>query len=313
MDQVRIGKWISLLRKEKKLTQEQLAERLGVSNRSVSRWENGRCMPDFSLLWDIAGELGVSVSELLNGKRMEEEESAEVLGCIDALLAWSGREKRYKAKRLGQYFGAGMVCLLLALGQAQFGAFSFLFPLRTEELITGILAALGVTLGLIGLSCNRQNALLTKKEIQLLSKNGGNVRMRNAQEMLRFAQKYREADQKCYRAAFTALEKNLEQGEEAVFSAVGDAYIRNELPMMWYAVLAVTGKRLLIGGQRMKGMIMVRYEVESFLLHDITWIGQLGAVLVIRTSREEIKIEVGDIGIVSEMARELQSLLGKEM
>ena len=61
MDQERIGKWIALLRKEKKLTQEQLAERLGVSNRSVSRWENGRSMPDFSLLWDIAGELDVTV------------------------------------------------------------------------------------------------------------------------------------------------------------------------------------------------------------------------------------------------------------
>lgn len=71
MNQEQIGKWIALLRKEKRMTQEQLAERLGVSNRSVSRWENGRCMPDFSLLWDIADELDVSVSELLNGKRTE--------------------------------------------------------------------------------------------------------------------------------------------------------------------------------------------------------------------------------------------------
>ncbi len=91
MDQERIGKWIALLRKEKKLTQEQLAERLGVSNRSVSRWENGRSMPDFSLLWDIAGELDVTVSELLNGKRMEKEANTEVLGSMNVLLAWSGR------------------------------------------------------------------------------------------------------------------------------------------------------------------------------------------------------------------------------
>ncbi len=196
MDQERIGKWIALLRKEKKLTQEQLAERLGVSNRSVSRWENGRSMPDFSLLWDIAGELDVTVSELLNGKRMEKEANTEVLGSMNVLLAWSGREKQNKAKKLGGYFGTGLVCLLLALGQSQFGILSVLFSDGVDGLLTGIFAALGVILELAGFACNRQNALLTQKEIELLSKNAGGVKMRDAQEMLRFAQKYRAADKK---------------------------------------------------------------------------------------------------------------------
>lgn len=49
MNQERIGKFIQQLRKEKKLTQEQLAEKLGVTNKSISRWENGVYMPDFSL------------------------------------------------------------------------------------------------------------------------------------------------------------------------------------------------------------------------------------------------------------------------
>ena len=168
MDQERIGKWIALLRKEKKLTQEQLAERLGVSNRSVSRWENGRSMPDFSLLWDIAGELDVTVSELLNGKRMEKEANTEVLGSMNVLLAWSGREKQNKAKKLRGYFGAGLVCLLLALGQSQFGILSVLFSDGVDGLLTGIFAALGVILELAGFACNRQNALLTQKEIELL-------------------------------------------------------------------------------------------------------------------------------------------------
>ena len=170
MDQERIGKWIALLRKEKKLTQEQLAERLGVSNRSVSRWENGRSMPDFSLLWDIAGELDVTVSELLNGKRMEKEANTEVLGSMNVLLAWSGREKQNKAKKLGGYFGTGLVCLLLALGQSQFGILSVLFSDGVDGLLTGIFAALGVILELAGFACNRQNALLTQKEIELLSR-----------------------------------------------------------------------------------------------------------------------------------------------
>jgi len=71
MNQENIGKFIAALRKEKKLTQEQLAEKLGVNNRSVSRWENGTCMPDYAVLPMLANELGVSAAELVEGKKKE--------------------------------------------------------------------------------------------------------------------------------------------------------------------------------------------------------------------------------------------------
>lgn len=71
MNQENIGKFIAKLRKEKKLTQEQLAERLGVHNRSVSRWENGNSMPDYAVLPMLANELGVGVAELVEGKKKE--------------------------------------------------------------------------------------------------------------------------------------------------------------------------------------------------------------------------------------------------
>ena len=71
MNQENIGKFIAKLRKKKKLTQEQLAERLGVHNRSVSRWENGNSMPDYAVLPMLANELGVSVAELVEGKKKE--------------------------------------------------------------------------------------------------------------------------------------------------------------------------------------------------------------------------------------------------
>lgn len=74
MNQENIGKFIASLRKEKKLTQEQFAELLGVNNRSVSRWENGTCIPDLSLFQMIADELDVEVSELINGQRMNRDE-----------------------------------------------------------------------------------------------------------------------------------------------------------------------------------------------------------------------------------------------
>ncbi len=74
MDQENIGKFISKLRKEKNMTQEQLAEKLGISAKSISRWETGRNMPDLSLLQSLCEILGVSINELLNGERIKENE-----------------------------------------------------------------------------------------------------------------------------------------------------------------------------------------------------------------------------------------------
>ena len=60
MDQIKIGKFIAALRKEKGLTQEKLGEKLGVTNKTVSRWENGNYMPDVEMLSLLSEEFGVS-------------------------------------------------------------------------------------------------------------------------------------------------------------------------------------------------------------------------------------------------------------
>ena len=73
MDQEKIGTFISSCRKEKGWTQEQLGEALGVSQRSVSRWETGRNLPDLALLSPLADALGVGVEELLAGELEEKE------------------------------------------------------------------------------------------------------------------------------------------------------------------------------------------------------------------------------------------------
>ena len=73
MNQEKIGKFIAKLRKEKNMTQEQLAEKLGVSNKSISRWENGTTMPDYSLLKDICNELDTNINELMSGEKIEKE------------------------------------------------------------------------------------------------------------------------------------------------------------------------------------------------------------------------------------------------
>ena len=74
MDQMKIGKFIAALRKEKCLTQEQLGEKLGVTNKTVSRWENGNYMPDVEMLALLSKEFGVSINELISGERLLAED-----------------------------------------------------------------------------------------------------------------------------------------------------------------------------------------------------------------------------------------------
>ena len=70
MDQIKIGKFIAECRKKQNLTQSQLAEKLGITDRAVSKWENGRAMPDSSLMLDLCSILKISVNELLSGEEV---------------------------------------------------------------------------------------------------------------------------------------------------------------------------------------------------------------------------------------------------
>lgn len=74
MDQKKIGAFIAQCRKEKNLTQMQLAERLEITNQAVSKWENGRGMPDVSLLQPLCDVLGISLNELFSGEHISAEE-----------------------------------------------------------------------------------------------------------------------------------------------------------------------------------------------------------------------------------------------
>ncbi len=75
MNQLATGKFLSQKRKEKNLTQEQLAEKLGVSNKTVSKWETGRCMPDYAVIKTLCDTLGITIAELMDG---EESKSVRV-------------------------------------------------------------------------------------------------------------------------------------------------------------------------------------------------------------------------------------------
>ena len=79
MDQIKIGKFIAQRRKERSLTQVQLAEQLGITDRAVSKWENGRALPDVSLMLALCQILGISVTELLSGEVIAVENANQEL------------------------------------------------------------------------------------------------------------------------------------------------------------------------------------------------------------------------------------------
>lgn len=74
MDQKRIGAFIARRRKELRMTQKELAQKLGVTDRAVSKWENGRCMPDLSLIQPLSRSLEVGVNDLLSGEIIPEKQ-----------------------------------------------------------------------------------------------------------------------------------------------------------------------------------------------------------------------------------------------
>ena len=78
MDLIKIGKYIAEKRKALGLTQKQLAEQLGMSDKSVSKWERGICLPDVSVYMELCGILGISMNEFLAGEDISEENIVKI-------------------------------------------------------------------------------------------------------------------------------------------------------------------------------------------------------------------------------------------
>ena len=112
MDQIRIGEFLKKLRKEKGLTQEQFADELQVSGRTVSRWETGSNMPDISLLVEIAEFYDVSIPELIDGERKSEKMNEEVKEVADKMADYAGNEKATMIKNIRNHSIFGVVAII---------------------------------------------------------------------------------------------------------------------------------------------------------------------------------------------------------
>lgn len=144
MDQNNIGKFISVKRREKNLTQEQLAEKLGVSNKTISKWENGKCMPDYSVIELLCQELDISLAELLDGEEKEQnsirvydEEQVKSLLC--------------KMQKMEQYYKYSLGTIMLVIGFISVILSSLFSGTHFRDFVSGVLFGMGLGVIVVGI------------------------------------------------------------------------------------------------------------------------------------------------------------------
>ena len=115
MDLKKIGQFLKRLRKEKGMTQEQFAEMMGVSGRTVSRWETGSNMPDLDILIQIADYYEVEIKEILDGERKGEQMNKEMEDTVLKVADYSNHEKKRMAGRMSLLFGCGLIAFTVYL------------------------------------------------------------------------------------------------------------------------------------------------------------------------------------------------------
>lgn len=154
MDQVKIGKFIAKLRKEKNMTQQQLADKIGISFKTVSKWETGRGMPELSLLKPLSDELEVSINELLSGERVQKE---RYLGKLEEnmlhTIEYGEQQKQERNKIIGRILLiVGIIIIITAVG---------MFP--SESSWSSIYSVVGAIVALVGFSKFTKQLSYTKR------------------------------------------------------------------------------------------------------------------------------------------------------
>ncbi len=132
MDQIKIGRFIAQRRKRVNLTQLQLAEKLGITDKAVSKWERGIAMPDTACMLDLCEILGISVNELLSGEKIDMENNNEK---NEQLLLNMAKEVEQKNKIIWTSMWAIMIVSMIALFAGLFAA-AYFIPEGPWQLVT---------------------------------------------------------------------------------------------------------------------------------------------------------------------------------
>lgn len=150
MDQKKIGLFLKELRKEKTLTQSQLAEQLNVSDRTVSRWETGTNLPDLSILVELADFYDIDICEIIDGERKSENMNVEMKDTLMKAAQYATEDKHIQMKKLTGYILSAFGCFLILSGFT-------VFPSESGWAAKfAILGAIIVTIGIFQLLKKKQ-------------------------------------------------------------------------------------------------------------------------------------------------------------
>lgn len=139
MDQPKIGRFIKDLRKERGLTQEQLAEQFHISRRTVSRWETGSNLPDLDILIEMADYYDVELRELLDGERKSEKMDKELEETVLKVADYSNEEKQKLTRRMHWLFIGGFIAAVVYM--------ILVFSDHADNFFGGL--CLGITFGMM--------------------------------------------------------------------------------------------------------------------------------------------------------------------
>lgn len=143
MNQEKIGKFIAKCRKQRKMTQSELGERLGVTEKSISNWENGRNMPDLSLFKPLCNELNITINDLMSGEKIDKDRYQEkfeenIVNTID-----------YSTKRFNRY---SQVISLILIIFGLFVSISAIMIFPSESSWGSIYSVFGIMIFMVGIA-----------------------------------------------------------------------------------------------------------------------------------------------------------------
>lgn len=144
MDQVKIGKFLAELRKENEMTQEQLAEKLNVARRTVSRWETGNNMPDIDILIELSDLYDVDLREILNGERKSENMNKEMKETVIEAVDYTNTEAEKYNKRVRICNAIALLLLVVYMVLKDTGLYS-----QNAAVHIGVDIAQGLAIGML--------------------------------------------------------------------------------------------------------------------------------------------------------------------
>ena len=248
-------------------------------------------MPDISLLLELADVLEVTVQELLEGSRremkMQPDDSGSAVDMkaeggnagvvtyegLHTVVQYLNQERAAWKKQIDSSLKFSLLCVGMAM--VLYIVFELWFAYMGKA---GVGLNAGVSsLLLIGFICILQCQRMNKDEYEFTTEQLESLmenqcpKMHTAQEMLYFlkSRQQPEPDESKCEKILKAIEAELKPGEAVELVTQYGEYTRNALPMMWHPIIAFTDHRMIIGGERQKGMILVEYDTESYEKDDI--------------------------------------------